>query len=129
MISIEEMETMLDEIANELPEEFYKDLNGGVVLLPEMKMHEKSMSDDLYVMGEYHSSRNLGRYISIYYGSFSALYGRLSKPQIKEKLKNTLKHEFKHHLESLSGEHELETQDSQKIAEYIYKKKNRGMIK
>ena len=34
----EEVGTMLDEIAAELPQEFYKDLNGSIILLPEVKL-------------------------------------------------------------------------------------------
>lgn len=37
MIEIEEFEKMLDEIADELPQEFYKELNGGILLLPRAK--------------------------------------------------------------------------------------------
>ena len=39
MITIEEVQTILDEIASEFPQEFYKDLNGGIVLLPQVKLH------------------------------------------------------------------------------------------
>ena len=124
MISIEEMETILDEIAIELPSEFYKDLNGGIILLPEIKLHEKDKKNNLYVLGEYHRNGNLGRFIAIYYGSFSQVYGYLSKDQLKEQLKSTLKHEFRHHLESLAGERDLEIKDAQDIAEYVNKRRN-----
>lgn len=122
MISIEEMETMLDEIAEELPDELYRDLNGGIILLPEMKLHDRDMGNDLYVLGEYHRNGNLGRYIAIYYGSFSQIYGSLPKDRLKEKLKGTLKHEFRHHLESLAGERDLEIKDAHDIARYMDKK-------
>ena len=51
---IEEVQILLDEIAEELPLELYKDLNGGILLLNQIKLHEKSIDDDLYVLGEYH---------------------------------------------------------------------------
>ena len=126
MISIEEMEAMLDEIAVELPHEFYEDLNGGIILLPEIKLHTKNKKNDLYILGEYHRNGNLGRFIAIYYGSFSHVYGYLSKNQLKEQLKSTLKHEFRHHLESLAGERDLEIEDAQDIAEYINSKAGRS---
>jgi hypothetical protein len=126
MISIDEMQVMLDEIAMELPQEFYEDLNGGVVLLPGKKAHAKSTEGDLFILGEYNRSRTLGRYIAIYYGSFAELYGGLDRIHIKDKLTGTLKHEFRHHLESLSGESGLEIEDSKKIAEYMNAKNSRN---
>lgn len=41
MASIEEVQLILDEIAEELPPEIYKDLNGGIILLPQVKLHKK----------------------------------------------------------------------------------------
>jgi len=120
MIPIEEMEAMLDEIAAELPQELYKDLNGGIILLPEIKLHSMNKESDLYILGEYHRNGNLGRFITIYYGSFSFVHGRLPKEQLKEQLRKTLKHEFRHHVESLAGERDLEIEDAQVIAEYIH---------
>ena len=123
MISIDEMETVLDEIAMELPQDLYKDLNGGILLLPEIKLHEKSNANDLYVMGEYHRDGNLGRYIAIYYGSFVQVYGYLTKEQLKVQLGKTLKHEFRHHLESMAGDKSLEIIDAQNINRYLDSKK------
>jgi hypothetical protein len=119
MISIEEMEPMLDEIASELPQELYKDLNGGIMLLPEVKLHDKSKRGGLYILGEYHRDKLLGRYIAIYYGSFVQGFSHLSKDQLKEELKNTLKHEFIHHLESMAGDRSLEIKDAQNLARYL----------
>lgn len=119
MISIEDMQIMLDDIADSFPQEFYEELNGGIILLPEAKKHEESRADDLYILGEYHRGGSMGRYISIYYGSFMRVYGNLGNDLIKEKLSNTVKHEFRHHMESLAGERDLEIIDSQYIAEYL----------
>lgn len=118
MISIEEMEVMLNELAGEFPQEFFRELNGGIILKPEVKFHEENLANDLYVLGTYHRGGNLGRYIAIYYGSFSKIYGKLSKDKLKKKLKKTLKHEFLHHLEFLAGERDLEIEDAQNIANY-----------
>ena len=124
-ITFEEVGTMLDDIAEEIPKEFYRELNGGVFLLPETKMHPesaKNTADNLYILGEYHNDRKgmggLGRYIVIYYGSFIKLYACLRPEQQKEHLRRVLIHEFTHHLESLAGERGLEIKDAQRINEY-----------
>lgn len=119
MISLEEMEDLLDEIAAGFPREIFMELNGGILLLPETKMNPVGKNNDLYTMGAYHKGGSMGRYIVIYYGSFMKVYGRLGKESLKEKLTHTLKHEFTHHLESLAGERGLEIEDARFIAEYL----------
>lgn len=123
MVSIDEMEIILDEIAEELPEEFYKELNGGILLLPEIKLNPLGINNELYVMGEYHHSFSMGRYIVIYYGSFEKIYEGHSRESIKKKLTHTLKHEFTHHLESLAGERGLEKEDEKFIRDYLNRNK------
>lgn len=122
MITIEEMEAMLDDIANDFPKELYNQLNGGIVLLPEEKPSPVSRRNDLYILGEYHVDRIMGRYIVIYYGSFLRLFGRLDHEALKAKLTHTLKHEFIHHLESLAGERGLEIKDARFIEKYLNRK-------
>lgn len=119
MISIEEMQLMLDDIAAEFPEAFFEELNGGILLLPEAKQHKKSKDNDLFILGEYHRSLEMGRYITIYYRSFVNVYGQLSREALKNKLKDTVKHEFRHHLESLAGANDLEIIDEQDIDHYL----------
>ncbi|HOA20733.1 MAG TPA: metallopeptidase family protein [Sedimentibacter sp.] len=122
MASIEEVQIILDEIAEELPPEIYKDLNGGIILLPQVKYHKKSVDNDLYVMGEYRNEMISGRYIIVYYGSVERLYGNLTRNRLKNKLRSVVKHEFLHHLESLAGEKHLEIEDERKLSEYLKKK-------
>ena len=122
MITLEEMEAMLDEIAADLPQEIYKELNGGIVLLSEVKLNPVGKMNDLYILGQYHKGGNMGRYISIYYGSFLRVFGYLGKEQIKEQLTHTLKHEVTHHIESLAGERGLEIKDAQYLADYLNRK-------
>ena len=119
MISIEEMESMLDEIASEIPKELYRELNGGIILLPEAKLNPVSKRNDLYIMGEYHSGGSMGRYIAIYYGSFYHVYGHLGREALKGHLLHTLKHEFTHHVESLAGERGLEIKDAKYLTDYL----------
>ena len=118
MVTIEEVEIMLDELAEELPPEFYEKLNGGILLLPQAKLHPEGRADDLYILGEYHHNFTMGRYIVIYYGSFEQIYGHLSEEKFKEQLRKTLRHEFTHHIESLAGDRGLEIKDKEKLNEY-----------
>jgi len=118
MVTVDEMKGMLDEIAAELPEDLFLQLNGGIILLPEVKMHPQRVNNDLYILGEYHHEGNLGRFIVIYYGSFMRVYGNLPREELKEKLTGTIKHEFRHHLEDMAGERDLEIEDAQYLEEY-----------
>ena len=118
MVTIEEAQDMLDEIAESLPAEFYKELNGGILLIPEAKRSAHAIKDDLYTMGEYYHSGSMGRIIYIYFGSFEKLYGNLSTEKMKQRLRDTLLHEFTHHLESLAGEKGLEKKDAEQLRKY-----------
>ena len=118
------MQNMLDDLAAELPEEFFKDLNGGIVLLPEAKLSPEARANDLYILGTYHRSYSMGRYISIYYGSFEKLFEDYSEEMMKKELRKVLRHEFTHHMESLAGERELEKDDDRRMAQYLAGKHN-----
>lgn len=116
---IDRVHKMLDEIAEDLPEKFFNELNEGVVLLPQLKYHPKSRRDRrLYVMGEYHRSFT-GSHIRIYYGSFKRVFRYLSEKQLKERLEHTLIHEFTHHLETLAGERGLIIKDEEQLKKYL----------
>lgn len=122
MISLVEMEDMLNEIVDEFPQELFRELNGGVILIPKAKLHPISRKNDLYILGEYRKDGNMGRYIAIYYESFLRVYGHLGRKDLREKLVHTLKHEFIHHLESLAGERGLEIKDEQYLVNYLKRK-------
>ena len=119
MLTFEEVGAILDGIAEELPREFFKELNGGVLLLPEACQDPGDAEYDLYTMGEYVHDE-MGRYIVIYYGSFAALYEDedLSPEEFREELKETLIHEFTHHLESLADERGLDDEDEQEMERF-----------
>ncbi|MDD4715113.1 MAG: metallopeptidase family protein [Oscillospiraceae bacterium] len=119
MISFEETGAMLDEIADALPAPLYRELNGGVLLLPEAKLHPSSGRRLLYVLGEYHQEAAMGRYIVLYYGSFQQVCGRLPPAQFRLQLHRVLAHELTHHNESLAGLNDLERKDQQFLAEYL----------
>jgi len=123
MMTIDEMQDVLDELAEELPEVFFKELNGGIVLLPQAKESEYSRQSDLYTLGEYHHGGAMGNYIKIYYGSFERLFSYLNDEQMKVQLRKTLRHEFRHHIETLAGEDDLIDEDTKFIRNYL----ERGM--
>ena len=118
MVSIEEVEKMLDEISTTLPQEFYNKLNGGILLLPETAKHPKGKKDDLYILGQYHYDRTMGRYIVMYYGSFMRIYGHLPNELLYQELKRVLIHEFTHHIETLAGDRSLAKKDIRKLQRY-----------
>ncbi len=125
MLSIDEMGAVLDDIVDSLPTRMYSDLNGGVLLLPDTKIHPASRNaDTLYILGEYHSDWRMGHYIIIYYGSVMKIHGHLNTEALKHELTHILWHELTHHFEFLAGEKGLEIKDEQELAHYM--KNNKG---
>lgn len=118
MISIERFGDILEELAEELPQEFYEELNLGVSLEPRAKAHPQSRNGDLYILGEY-SRSNMGQSIVIYYGSFERLFGELGEEEARDEMRRTLRHEFRHHIEWRAGERGLEKEDEKRLSEYL----------
>ena len=116
LLSFDEVGEILDDLAEKIPEPFYQDLNGGILLLPEA-MPDPENGPDLYILGEY-CVDEMGRYINIYYGSFAALYADEPRETWVEELNTTLRHEFTHHVEGLAGERSLEYKDSAQLAQF-----------
>ena len=118
-VTFDEAAAMLDEISEEMPQAFYKELNGGVYLLPDVKKDRDSDARrPLYVMGEYICRRDLGKYINIYYGSFAKVHPHLPPDGWRQELRRVLVHEFTHHVEFLAGEHGLEIKDKIEMERY-----------
>ena len=108
MLTFEEAQIALDEIACDLPQAIFVGLNGGYVLT------ENTVIDDdgFYILGQYHvQPRGLGRYVTVHYGSIATLYSGLTPHAFREKLKYVLHHELTHHIESLAGDRSLEVKD------------------
>ena len=118
LISIDGINEMLDEIAAQLPEEVFYELNGGVSLLSETKLSEADTDGGLYTLGEYYHDQ-MGRYIVLYYGSIRVVHGGDTREELRENLKKLLAHELTHHIESLAGERDLEVEDANKMREYF----------
>jgi len=107
-----QVQDTLNNLVDELPEDVLKKLNGGIML-----QNDTLLSDDgMYTLGCYHNDpRRLGRYITIYYGSFIALYGNKSFMKQKKALHDILYHELTHLIEDLAGDNTLAIQDQEYI--------------
>ena len=112
ILTFDQVGELLDEMAEEFPQEFYQDLNGGVCLLPEAKPDPDFPEGEMYILGEYCNDM-MGRYINLYYGSFAALAEQegWTEEDWEEELWETFAHEFTHHMEGLAGERGLERKD------------------
>ena len=121
MVDIDTFQSMADEIAENLPEQFFRKLNGGIILHESARLHPESRAEaPLYIMGEYCRS-SVGRCINLYYGSFTGSYPRYEGEEMRREIEKTLLHEFRHHLEWLSGTDELEKEDAAQLAAYRQK--------
>lgn len=109
---------MLDEIADSMPYELYRELNCGISLLPQQKIHPIALHNDLFIMGEY-IRNNLGNAIVFYYGSIARVYGNVSNERLKEELARILRHELRHHNEHLAGCDDLGILDDEQIVDYL----------
>ena len=110
LFSYEQMGDLLEEIAQQFPEAFFEDLDGGIQLEQEAKPDPDFPEGEMYVMGEYVHDM-LGRYILLYYGSFAALLAGEEEEVWKEEIFLTVAHEFTHHLEETAGLHALDDKD------------------
>ncbi len=112
----DQMGDWLEEIAQEFPEAFFEDLDGGI------QLEEKELPDtdfppgEMYIMGEYVHDY-LGRYILLYYGSFAALLSEEDEEVWKDEIFATVAHEFTHHLEETAGLHALDDKDLEFLRE------------
>ncbi len=119
MLTLEETEQALKALVEDLPEEIFMELNGGVLLREETKLHPRRQADDLYILGEYYVDRIFGRYIVIYYGSMEAVFRHESDQVFLRELEQVLKHELTHHLENRAGERDLELEDERLLLHYL----------
>ena len=120
MLSFEQAQEELTKIADELPEEIYTELSGGIIILPEYKLSPHAVNNDLYTMGDYNHDQ-LGRYVRIYYGSFLKVYPRADDGELIGYMRDVMHHELIHHLESLAGDKSLEKQDEKDLADYYHR--------
>ena len=124
MLTFEQAQEALTEIADSLPEEIYRELTGGIILLPECKLSPHAINRDLFIMGDYNHDQ-LGRYVRIYYGSFAEVYPHSSDNALVKHMRDVLRHELVHHLESLAGARSLELEDEENLDDYYHKYESR----
>ena len=118
--SIDEVEEILEEVAESIPKTLYKNLHGGIVLIEESKTHSQSVSgSNLYIAGEYIRNTRTGNHIRIYYGSIMKLYQHFSKEALTKELEIILIHEFRHHIEYEAGDYSLVIEDKIFLKNYL----------
>lgn len=119
MLTFDQAGDLLDQMAERFPPEFYRDLNGGISLLPEALPDPDFPPGEMYILGEYRNDM-MGRYINLYYGSFAALAEQedWTEEDWRQELRQTLAHELTHHMESRAGTHALDDRDAAELAEF-----------
>ena len=122
MITSEEYQNIISGLLDELPEEFFRELSGGVVMSEALVIPDYARDNDLFTMGQYQVYSGV-RQIVMFRGSFNRAHPQASRPEAKELLRGILRHEFRHHLEFLGGIHNsssLEAEDERRKREYLF---------
>ena len=117
ILSIDEVNDILDEQAERFPEVLFDELNGGINLLEDTVPDPEFPEGEMYILGEYCDDM-LGKYINLYYGSFAALAEReeWDRGIWESELRITLSHELTHHMENRGGLHALDDRDAEELA-------------
>ena len=119
ILTIDEVNDLLDAMAETFPRALFDELNGGVNLLEEAVPDPEFPPGEMYILGEYCEDL-LGRYINLYYGSFAALAKQedWDRATWEEELRTTLSHELTHHMESRGGLHALDDRDAAELEQW-----------
>jgi len=121
MIGIETYRQIVSELLDELPEAFFRDLSGGVIVSEAPEIPDYARGGDLYTLGHYKVYSGV-RQIVLYKGSFDRAYPNAEAAEAKNLLRGVLRHEFRHHLEFLGGIHDetsLEAADAREKLAYL----------
>lgn len=121
MLTLEEYKKIISELLDELPEDFFRDLNGGVIVSEALVIPDYARGNDLYTMGQYQVHSGI-RQIVMFKGSFDQAHPQVGEDEARNLLRGILRHEFRHHLESLGGVHNfasLEAEDARKKRAYL----------
>lgn len=121
MISTEQYKAIVSELMDELPEPFFRDLTGGVILSEALVIPDYARGNDLYTLGQYQVYYGV-RQIVMFKGSFDRLYPNADVAEAREILRGVLRHEFRHHIEFLGGIHNsssLEAEDERQKRDYL----------
>lgn len=121
MISLEEYKRIVSELMDELPDVFFKELSGGVIVSEATPVPDYARANDLYTLGKYLVYAGV-RQVVMYKGSFDRVYPQADVNQAKDMLRGVLRHEIRHHLESLGKVHDassLEAEDERNKLRYL----------
>ena len=121
MISTEEYREIISELMDELPEAFYRELTGGVIMSEALVIPDYAQENDLYTLGQYQVYYGV-RQIVMFKGSFDRVFPNADVAQARDILRGVLRHEFRHHIEFLGGIHNsssLEAEDERKKQSYL----------
>lgn len=119
ILTIDRVNDLLDEMAEEFPKALFDGLNGGVNLLEEALPDPDFPPGEMYILGEYCHDL-LGCYINLYYGSFAALAQKedWDEDTWADELYTTLSHELTHYMEERGGLHALDDRDAEELERY-----------
>ncbi|HZJ09570.1 MAG TPA: metallopeptidase family protein [Trueperaceae bacterium] len=116
-MTFDEFSTLIEEMVEDIPDEFMRGLQ-GVHVLPEAR--EEEGFEEVYRLGEYldpgpadflGAGEGLGRHVALYHGSFAAIAAQNPSFDWEDEAWETLTHELRHHVESLAGEDFLAQED------------------
>ena len=121
MISTEAYKAIISDLMDELPEAFFRELTGGVIMSEALVIPDYARENDLYTLGQYQVCYGV-RQIVMYKGSFDRLYPHADAAEAREILRGVLRHEFRHHIEFLGGirnSSSLEAEDERQKQAYL----------
>ena len=121
MMFMEDFKKIVSRLLDEFPEEFFRDLTGGVIVSEAALLPDYAQGNDLYIMGQYTVYSGV-RQITVYKGSFDRVHPCADAQEAESILRGVLRHEFRHHLEILGGIHNetsLEAQDERDKRAYL----------
>jgi hypothetical protein len=121
MVDIDRFSAILEEQAALLPPEVLKNLNLGIGVSEQVKRELRARPGlSVYILGEYHVHRVMGRGIILYYGSFQRAHPQLMENEalLRPEIDRVLRHELTHHLESQAGNRDLELDDARRLAKW-----------
>ena len=130
MITTEQYNSIISELLDELPDAFFRELSGGVIVSEALVIPDYAQGNDLYTLGQYQIYSGI-RQIVMFHGSFNSAHPNVDLFEAKDLLRGILRHEFRYHLEYLAGIHNsssLEAQDKREKLEYLSRFKRTGII-
>ena len=122
MISLDEYKSIVSDLLDELPGEFFRELSGGVIVSDATLVPSYARVNDLFTLGLYKIFSPGVRQIILYKGSFDRAYPQATLQEAKKILRGVIRHEFRHHLEYLAGIHDstsLEAVDEREKRKYL----------